>query len=216
MKKNATELVFILDNSGSMSGLESDTVGGFNSMLKKQKKEDGECFVTTVLFNSKTHMVHDRENITNIQNMTEDDYVVGGCTALIDAIGETIDYISVIQKHLRPEDVPDHTIFVITTDGYENASHKFNIKEVKKKIEKKKKAGWEFIFVGANIDAVSTAHGFGISAERAVNYNADSTGTDLLFDCVSEAACAIRNDVALQADWGKRLDEDYQRRGHKK
>lgn len=216
MKKGTTELVFILDNSGSMSGLESDTIGGFNSMLKKQKKESGECLVTTVLFNSKTKLVHDRVDIKQVKNMTDEDYVVGGCTALIDALGETVDYISVIQKHLRADDVPEHTVFVITTDGYENASHKFNLSEVKKKIESKKREGWEFIFVGANIDAVSTAESFGISAERAVNYNADSEGTGILFDCVSEVACTIRNNGSLEPGWCKRLNDDYNDRGNKR
>lgn len=217
MKKGTTELVFILDKSGSMAGLESDTVGGFSSMLERQKKESGECFVTTVLFNSKTQFVHDRVEIKKVNAMTEKDYVVGGCTALIDALGSTIDYISVIQKHLRREDVPEHTVFVITTDGYENASCKYALKDVKKMIEKKKKkSGWEFLFIGANIDAVSVASSYGISAERVVNYNADSQGTELLFGCVSDAACAIRCNVPLSDEWGKRMTDDYMKRGGKR
>ncbi|MEE1026588.1 MAG: hypothetical protein U0L55_06260, partial [Acutalibacteraceae bacterium] len=163
MKNNITELVFILDRSGSMSGLESDTIGGFNSMIEKQKKEDTPCYVSTILFNGESEVIHDREKLVEIQPMTDRDYVVGGCTALIDAIGGAIYHIGNIHKYARPEDVPEHTMFVITTDGQENANHRYTSEEVKKMIEhRREKYDWEFLFIGANIDAVETAARYGI------------------------------------------------------
>lgn len=177
MKKenNITELVFILDRSGSMSGLESDTIGGFNAMITKQKKEDGEAYVSTILFDNVSEVLYDRVPLKEIPKMTAKDYTVRGCTALIDAIGGAIKHIRNIHKYVRPEDVPAHTMFIITTDGQENASHRFSSDEVKKMIEHQKaEYGWEFLFIGANIDAVETAAKFGIDRNRAVNYTADT------------------------------------------
>lgn len=178
MKNNMTELVFILDRSGSMAGLESDTVGGFNSMIEKQKKQDGECYVSTVLFDNESEVLHDRMKLGDVPKMTENDYTVRGCTALIDAIGGAIHHIGNIHKYARPEDVPEHTMFVITTDGQENASHRYTSEQVKNMIDRQKeKYGWEFLFIGANIDAGETAARYGISRDRAVNYNSDGEGT---------------------------------------
>lgn len=214
MKKNLTEMVFILDKSGSMSGLESDTIGGFNAMINKQKKQDGEAYVTTILFDNNSEMIHDRIPLDEVPPMTENDYTVGGCTALIDAIGEAVQHISDIHKYARKEDIPEHTIFVITTDGMENASKKFDSKTVKKMIEKKKKKdNWEFLFIGANIDAVETAAQFGIEKNRAVNYKADSRGTSVLYGSVSAAIGGMRGEAAcISEDWSKDIDEDYNNR----
>ena len=188
MKENLTELVFILDRSGSMGGLETDTIGGFNSMIAKQRKQDGECLITTILFDNEIEFLHDRVRLEDIKDLTTDDYYVRGCTALIDAIGTAIDHIGKIHKYARKEDVPESTMFVITTDGYENASHIYSSDKVKKMIEnQKKKYGWEFLFIGANIDAVETAKHFGINEDRAVNYNADKKGTAIVYEAVAEA-----------------------------
>ena len=215
MKNNITELVFILDKSGSMSGLESDTIGGFNSMIEKQKKEYTPCYVSTILFSSESEVIHDREELSRIKPMTDRDYVVCGCTALIDAIGGAIQHIGNIHKYARPEDVPEHTMFVITTDGQENASHKYTSEQVKKMIERQKeKYGWEFLFLGANIDAAREAARFGIGADRAANYHADSEGTNVIYETVSEAITQVRCCAApLSADWKQRVDEDYKKRG---
>mgnify|MGYP002514288212 CR=1 FL=1 len=187
MKNNITELVFILDRSGSMSGLESDTIGGFNSMIEKQKKQDGGCYVSTVLFDDESEVLHDRIKLGDIPKMTDNDYIVRGCTALIDAIGGAIHHIGNIHKYARLEDVPEHTMFVITTDGQENASHKYTSEQVKKMIERQKeKYGWEFLFIGANIDAVETARQYGIDEDRAVNYNCDSVGTAVNYKALSK------------------------------
>lgn len=213
MKNNITELVFILDRSGSMSGLESDTTGGFNSLIEKQKKQDGECFVSTVLFDNVSEVLHDRIKLLDVPKMTERDYTVRGCTALIDAIGGAIHHIGNIHKYARPEDVPEHTMFVITTDGMENASRRYSSEEVKKMIERQKnRYGWEFLFIGANIDAVNTAKHFGIGAERVVNYTADSRGTEVLFGTVSDTVCCMRASQPISADWGKKIDEDHKKR----
>lgn len=213
MKNNITELVFILDRSGSMSGLETDTIGGFNSMIKKQQKLDGECYVSTILFDNYSEVLHDRVKLNEIKMMTDDDYTVRGCTALIDAIGSAIHHIANIHKYARKEDIPEHTMFIITTDGQENASHIYTSNKVKQMIEhEKKKYGWEFIFLGANIDAVETAASFGIESDRAVNYNCDSTGTQLNFDVMSDAICTVRSNAPLEADWAKSIDEDYNNR----
>ena len=217
MKNNITELVFILDRSGSMAGLESDTIGGFNSMIEKQKKEDTPCYVSTILFNGESEVIHDRENLGEIQPMTDRDYVVGGCTALIDAIGGAIHHIGNIHKYARPEDVPEHTMFVITTDGQENASHRYTSEQVKKMIElRREKYGWEFLFIGANIDSVETAARYGIDKDRAVNYNADSKGTKVLYDSVANAVCNVRASAPLSADWSEEINADYRQRGKKK
>lgn len=214
MKKNLTEIIFILDRSGSMSGLEADTIGGFNSMIEKQKKADGEAMISTVLFDNVSEVIHDRVSVLDIQPMTDKDNTVRGCTALLDAIGGAIHHIGNIHKYARAEDVPEHTLFVITTDGMENASRHYNAERVKQMIERQKaRYGWEFLFLGANIDAVETARHFGIGADRAVNYHSDSAGTQLNYEVLSEAICAVRGSVQLGADWKKRIDEDFESRG---
>ena len=196
-----------------MAGLESDTIGGFNSLIEKQRKQDGECYVSTVLFDNVSEVLHDRVKLSEIQKMTDEDYTVRGCTALIDAIGGAINHIGNIHKYARAEDVPEHTVFVITTDGMENASHIYSSKEVKKMIEKQKeKYGWEFLFIGANIDAVETAGRFGIGADRAVDYHADEEGTRVLYDTVSEAVCNVRACEPLKASWSKKIKEDHDNR----
>ena len=196
-----------------MAGLESDTIGGFNSMIEKQKKEDAPCYVSTILFNGESQVIHDREKLAEIKPMTERDYMVGGCTALIDAIGGAIHHIGNIHKYARFEDVPEHTMFVITTDGQENTSHRYTSEQVKKMIERQKeKYGWEFLFIGANIDAVETAARYGIDKDRAVNYNADGKGTHILYDTVSNAVCSIRDCGGIQPDWSERIDNDYNNR----
>lgn len=213
MQNNITELVFILDRSGSMSGLESDTIGGFNSLIEKQKKQDDECFVTTVLFDNELETIHDRAELSQIKPMTEDDYTVRGCTALIDAIGSTIEHIGRIHKYARAEDVPVHTMFVIMTDGMENASRKYSSRKVKKMIERRKEAdSWEFLFIGANIDAVETAADFGIGRERAVNYHADRKGTSVVYETVAKAVGAVRASKPLAESWSRDIDEDYKSR----
>ncbi len=213
-KNELTELVFILDRSGSMSGLEGDTIGGFNALIEKQKKEPGKCCVTTVLFDSRSQTLHDRLELQQIQPMTERDYRVGGCTALLDALGGTIRHIVNIHRYARPEDVPARTTFVVMTDGYENASRAFSSDEVKRMIEHEKaKYGWEFLFLAANIDAVETAGRMGIDADRAVNYHADSKGTRVAYEAVSCAVSARRNCAApLAADWSKAVNADYESR----
>ena len=212
-KNNITELVFIIDRSGSMSGLEKDTIGGFNSMIEKQRKEEGECYVSTVLFDHETKVLHDRVKLSEVRPMTEEDYTVRGTTALIDALGGAIHHIGNVHKYARDEDRPEHTMFVITTDGMENASHHYGSDRVKQMIERQKsKYGWEFLFLGANIDAVETAGNFGIDADRAVNYHSDSEGTALNYEVLSEAICSVRCSKPLGRVWKKRIDEDYQRR----
>lgn len=208
-KNNLTEIVFILDRSGSMSGLESDTIGGFNSMIDKQKKEDGECYVTTVLFDSVVETLHDRVKLSEISKMTDKEYFVRGSTALLDAIGSTIHHISNIHKYAREEDVPANTIFVITTDGMENSSREYSFDKVKKMIEKKKGKGWEFIFLGANIDAVETAKSFGIVKENAVNYHCDAKGTAINFACVGKAVSSVRAKGKMGCAWREEIDEDF-------
>ena len=216
MKKNLTEMVFILDKSGSMSGLESDTIGGINAMIEKQKKQDGEAFVTTILFDNRSQTIHDRVSLKDIKPMTDEDYVVGGCTALIDAIGMAVEHISTIHKYAREDDIPEKTVFVITTDGMENASTKFDSKTVKKMIEQKKELGWEFLFIGANIDAVETASQFGIDSSRAVNYRADKKGTGVVYNAVSKAIFKMREAPAAEAciadDWAEDIQKDFNSR----
>lgn len=213
MKKNLTEVVFIIDRSGSMHGLENDTIGGFNSMIKKQKSAEGEAFVSTVLFSNFSEVLHDRTDIKNVQPLTEKDYTVGGCTALLDAIGGAVNHIGNIHKYARPEDVPENTLFVITTDGMENASRFYSSDKVKKMIERQKsKYGWEFLFLGANIDAVETGAGLGIGADRAVTYNSDSAGTALNYDVISDAISTLRCSAPLSADWKIRIDYDMKNR----
>lgn len=210
---NITEMVFILDRSGSMSGLEKDTIGGFNSLIEKQKKQNGKCYVSTVLFDHETQVIHDRVELADINPMTEEDYFVRGCTALIDAIGGAIHHIKNIHKYARKEDVPEHTMFVIITDGYENASKKYSSDQVKKMIEhEKEKYGWEFLFIGANIDAVETAKHFGINEDRAVNYNADELGTEVVYDTISDAFCNLRASMPLSDNWSNKINKDYSER----
>lgn len=206
---NLTELVFILDRSGSMSGLESDTIGGFNAMLEKQKKQAGACLVSTVLFDSFSTVLHDRLPLEEVARMTEGDYQVGGCTALIDALGDAIRHIGNIHKYARKEDVPAHTLFVIMTDGMENASRRFSSDEVKQMIERQKNRGWEFLFIGANIDAVETAKQYGIGADRSVNYHADSDGTRLVYASLGDAVCGLRKNASLPAEWNEKINRDF-------
>lgn len=217
MKNNITELVFILDRSGSMAGLESDTIGGFNAMIEKQKKQDGECYVSTVLFDNESEVIHDRVKLSEVAKMTDRDYTVRGCTALIDAIGGAIHHIGNIHKYARKEDVPEHTMFVITTDGMENTSHRYTSDKVKKMIERQKeKYGWEFLFIGANIDAVETAAKYGIGADRAVNYRADKKGTKVLYDTVAHTVCSMRANGAIADCWCADIDDDYNSRSRDK
>ena len=217
MKKGLTEIVFILDRSGSMAGLESDTVGGFNSMIGRQKKEEGEAIVSTVVFDDVSEVIHDRVPLEKIQPLTERDYFVRGCTALLDAIGGAIHHIANVHKYAREEDVPEHTLFVITTDGMENASRCYDIEKVRRMIEKEKeKYGWEFLFLGANIDAIETARQFGIGADRAVDYNCDSEGTQLNYEVLSDAVSSVRRSAPLTSAWKRRIDEDYKSRGKEK
>ena len=216
MKKtnnNITELVFILDRSGSMSGLESDTIGGFNSLIEKQKKQEGKCYVSTVLFDHEMLVLHDRVDLQNVEPLTKNDYQVRGCTALIDAIGNSIHHIANIHKYARPEDIPQNTMFVIMTDGMENASRKYSSQRVKEMIEhEKEKYGWEFLFIGANIDTVETAGNFGINADRAVNYHADSQGTSVAYDTFSDVVTFFRNGAPIPDDWDDKINEDFKSR----
>ncbi len=214
INNNITELVFILDRSGSMGGLESDTIGGFNSMLEKQKKETGKAYVSTVLFDHEIEVLHDRLPIEEVVPLTDKDYTVRGCTALLDAIGKAVHHIGNIHKYARPEDVPEQTLFVITTDGMENASREYSGRDIKKLIEKQqKKYGWEFLFIGANIDAVTTAKSFGIAEDRAVNYCADKKGTGVLYEAVCGAVSEVRNHRPLAKSWSRKISDDYKKRG---
>ena len=216
MKKNLTEMVFILDRSGSMQGLEGDTIGGFNAMLEKQKLEEGEAFVSTVLFDDESSVLHDRVDIQKVAPMTRRDYFVGGCTALLDAVGEAIRHIANVHKYAREEDVPENTVFVITTDGMENASRKYTYEKVKKMISlQQEKYGWEFLFLGANIDAAREAARFGIREDRAANYHADSKGTAVIYEAMSDAVGCVRACRPMSADWKKKVDADYKKRGGK-
>lgn len=213
MQKNLTELVFILDRSGSMQGLEADTIGGFNSMLEKQKKEPGEAFVSTVLFDDRVEVLHDRVKADRVRPITGVEYYVRGCTALLDAVGGAIHHIGKIHKYARPEDIPAHTLFVITTDGMENASHRYSARKVREMIRRQKeKYGWEFLFLGANIDAVETAGHLGIDADRAVNYHCDSAGTRLNYEVVARAVSAVRCNAPLDEHWKDAIEADFRKR----
>lgn len=216
MRKGLTEVVFILDRSGSMSGLESDTIGGFNSMLKKQKKQEGEAYVSTVLFDDKIKVLHDRVAIAKVQPMTEEDYFVGGCTALLDAVGRGIKHIANVHKYAREEDRPEKTMFVIITDGFENASREYDYRKVKSMITKEQeKYGWEFIFMGANIDAVAEAGRFGIREDRAVRYENDEEGVALNFEAVSACLEDVRQCRPIGARWSAKVSENYHRKNPK-
>lgn len=213
-----TELVFILDRSGSMSGLEKDTIGGFNSMLEKQRKEPGDAVVSTVLFDNETEVIHDRVVIADVPNLTDREYFVRGCTALLDAVGGAIHHIGNVHKYARKEDVPEKTLFIITTDGMENASHHYTYDKVRNMIERQKERyGWEFLFLGANIDAAAEAKRFGIDESMAANYHCDEVGTVLNYEVISEAITSVRTSAApLSADWKKKIDADYKKRGGKR
>ena len=215
MKKNLTEIVFILDRSGSMAGLEEDTIGGFNAMIEKQKREPGEALVSTVLFDNVSEVIHDRVDIQKIEPMTRNAYCVRGCTALLDAVGGAIHHIGNVHKYARAEDRPEKTLFVITTDGMENASRQYSYEKLKAMIQRQKETyGWEFLFLGANIDAAREAARFGINADRAATYHADRVGTSVIYETVSEAITQVRCCAApLSADWKQRVEEDYRKRG---
>jgi len=209
MRNDTTELVFILDRSGSMAGLESDTIGGFNAMIEKQKKLDGRAYVSTVLFSNDSTVIHDRTDIREVAPMTERDYFVGGGTALIDAIGGAIHHIGSIHKYARPEDVPAHTIFVITTDGMENASHRYSAEKVRSMIRKEEeKYGWEFLFLAANIDAAETAERIGIRRERSANYRASREGTGALYACVEKTVACMRSGMVPEENWADGLEAE--------
>jgi len=214
MKKNLTEIVFILDRSGSMAGLEGDTIGGFNAMIEKQKHEPGEALVSTVLFDNERVVIHDRVDIQKVAPLTRKEYYVRGCTALLDAVGCAIHHIGNVHKYAREEDRPEKTLFIITTDGMENASRKYSYDRLKAMIERQKEQyGWEFLFLGANIDAAREAARFGITEDRAANYHADRQGTAVIYEAMSEAVCSVRSCRPMSADWKRRVDEDYKKRG---
>ena len=217
MKKDSTELVFILDRSGSMSGLEKETIGGFNSMLKKQKKEKGEAKVTTVLFDNEYELLHNHLDIKEVNNITDNDYYVRGSTALLDAVGKAINNMINVQKKLSDKEQAENVMFIITTDGMENSSREYTYKKISRMIEhQKEKYGWEFIFLGANIDAVEVASRFGINEDRAVNFHSDKEGTSLNYKVVSETVSTLRTNSKISSEWKKKIDEDYIRRGGNK
>lgn len=219
MRKGLTEVVFILDRSGSMRGLEADTIGGFNSMIEKQRKEEGEAYISTVLFDDQTEVIYDRVSVDKVEPMNDRQYYVRGCTALLDAIGGAIDHIANVYRYAREEDRPEKTLFIITTDGMENSSQMYTYKMVKKMVEKKKKKyGWKFLFLGANIDAIETAGRFGIGADRAINYECDSVGVTLNYQAISETISAVRKskskdelDSTVYASCAA-IRDDYKRR----
>ena len=221
MRKGLTELVFILDRSGSMSGLEADTIGGFNSLIAKQKKEEGTAFISTVLFDDQAEVLYDRISLDRIEPMNDRQYYVRGCTALLDALGGAIHHIGNVHKYAREEDRPEKTIFIITTDGMENSSHRYTYDKVKKMVERQRdKYGWEFLFLGANIDAIEVAGRFGVQANRAVNYECDSEGTQLNYEVLSKAVSRVRTCAAPTAamafdecgDWAEEIRADYSKR----
>lgn len=212
MKKDLCELVFILDRSGSMSGLETDTIGGYNSMLEKQRKEAGEAIITTVLFDNEYELLHDRISIRGIKNITDKDYFVRGSTALLDAVGKTILKIENAQKHTTEDEKPEKTLFVITTDGLENSSVEFDDGKLKKMIESKKEIGWEFIFLGANIDAVKVGSRFGLKEESCVEYHSDSIGTATNYESISNAISHMRLAGKIGNDWRASIDKDFKSR----
>ena len=214
MNQNLSEIVFILDRSGSMAGLEADTIGGFNALIEKQKKEAGEAYVSVVLFANDSQVIYDRTDLRKIEPMTERQYFVGGCTALLDAIGGAVKHIANVHKYAREEDRPAKTIFVITTDGMENASRRFRPDEVKELVKRQQeKSGWEFLFLGANMDAIQTAGRFGIRPENAVRYECDEKGTALNYAVVSEAVCAVRSGRGVPKAWKAEIEKDYAERG---
>ena len=219
MRKGLTEVVFILDRSGSMSGLEADTIGGFNSLIEKQRKEEGEAYISTVLFDDQTEVLYDRVPVAKVEPMNDKQYYVRGCTALLDAIGGAIHHITNVHKYAREEDRPEKTLFIITTDGMENASHKYDYRKVQQMVERQRdKYGWEFLFLGANIDSIQVAGRFGIHADRAINYVSDEMGTELNFRVLSNTVSAVRRagsreemDMVLGA-CSAPIREDYEKR----
>ena len=221
MRKNLTEIVFILDRSGSMYGLEADTIGGFNSLIQKQQGEEGEAYVSTILFDDAQQVLHDRVNLKDIQPMTRKEYQVQGCTALLDALGSAIHHIGNVHKYAREEDRPEKTLFIITTDGMENSSRRYSYEKVKQMVKRQKeKYGWEFLFLGANIDAIGVAGRFGISEDRAVKYECDSVGTAVNYRALNKAVSRVREsarcaDIKLEADWKTEIEDDYARRHRK-
>lgn len=209
------ELVFILDESGSMRGLEQDTIGGFNSTIDKQKKEDGDCLVSTVCFSNGQRVIHDRVNLRDVKELTDKDYRPCGSTALIDTVASSIKHIKMVHKYIREEDRPDKTMFIITTDGMENASHKYSLGETKRMIEECKEKGWEFIFLAANIDAYETARDYGFDEESTVNYVNDDLGTNIKFCCVDKAISSVKSSGVLDREWNYEAKADYKKRGKK-
>lgn len=220
MKKGLTEIVFILDRSGSMAGLEGDTIGGYNSMLDKQKKEEGEAIVSTVLFDDRSEVLHDRVSLEKMEHITEREYYVRGCTALLDAVGGAVRHIATVHKYAREEDRPEKTLFIITTDGMENSSTRYSYEKVRELVERQKKNGWEFLFLGANIDAIQVAGRFGIQEDHAVEFRCDSRGTKLNYDVLSRAVSEVRANAcmaeAVPACWKAEIEADYKKRGKKK
>ena len=216
MKNNITEIVCILDKSGSMAGYETDTVGGFNATLAEQKELDGKALISTVLFSNESRVIHDRVDVKTIEPMSEKDFRVGGCTALLDAIGGAIRHISKVHTYIRPEDVPEHTVFVIMTDGFENASHRYSSDEVKAMIKEKEALGWEFIFLAANIDAVETASRIGIRSDRAANFSQDGEGFAMSYAAANCAIRTLRCDCSLEeSGWRNELDKTEKKRKKK-
>ena len=214
MKKNLTELVFILDRSGSMAGLEKDTIGGFNAMIEKQKAEEGEAYISTVLFDNYSEVIHDRVALSDVPKLTEKEYYVRGCTALLDAVGGAIHHIGNVHKYAREEDRPEKTLFVITTDGMENASRRYSYEKVREMTQRQKeKYGWEFLFLGANIDAAKEAARFGIDADRAADYHADTQGTAVIYEAMSDVVYSVRASRPVEAGWKKKIDADFRKRG---
>ncbi|MGN0563849.1 MAG: hypothetical protein ACI4LH_03825 [Candidatus Heritagella sp.] len=210
--KEKTEIVFVLDCSGSMAGMEGDTVGGFNALLKKQKKKPGHAWVSTVLFNGESRVLHDRLPLPAVPFMRPEDFQVGGCTALMDALGGAVRHIERVHRYIRREDVPGHTLFVIMTDGMENASRRYTQPQVRAMIEKKQAEGWEFLFLGANIDSAATAVSYGIREDRAVDYHCDAAGTQLNFKVVEQAVTCVRENSPLSADWSDEIRRDHRSR----
>lgn len=213
MKKGLTEVVFILDRSGSMSGLEKDTIGGYNSMLEKQKKEEGEAIVSTVLFDDKCEVLHDRVSMDKMEPITEKDYFVRGATALLDAVGGAIHHIGNVHKYARDEDRPEHTIFIITTDGMENSSRRYSYDKVKQMVERQQeKYGWKFLFMGANMDAITEAGRFGIGDEYATNFISDEEGTQINYNAMSKAVSMLRQARPIAGEWKREVEVDYKKR----
>ena len=216
MNSNLTEIVFILDRSGSMAGLEADTVGGFNAMLERQKKEEGTALLSAVLFSNDSEVLYDRVDLRKVEPMTDAQYRVGGCTALLDAIGGAVHHMRNVHKYAREEDRPAKTVFVITTDGMENASRRYTYDEVRRMVkDAQEKYGWEFLFLGANMDAIAAAKHFGIPEKRAVRYACDSEGTVLNYKVVSDTVACYRKGAPIRENWSEAIERDYQSRGKK-